>query len=238
MHSSSGTNIPMIVLSILATAICWGVYGPLLQWGHLEMGSGRLRPFICVGFAYIVVAIVGPILVMMVTDMERGEGITWGWTMKGVWWSFIAGTAGALGALGMILAFNFGGKPHYVPPLIFGLAPVVNTFFALSLNPQLRTQLATSPIQSSFFGAGLLMVAIGAVVVLVAAPKASLKPAAVAKPPAVEAKSLVAAVKPASLEAKPPSVQAQPPVTETHLSAGDDLPPKSNPLASSNEEPS
>jgi hypothetical protein len=186
MHATSSTNVPLIIVSILATAICWGIYGPLLQWGHMEMGSGRLRPFICVGVAYLVIAIVGPVLVMMLTGMEQAGGIASGWTMKGVWWSFIAGTAGALGALGMILAFNFGGKPHYVPPLIFGLAPVVNTFFALAMNPVLRSQLSANPFQSSCFGAGLLMVAVGAVVVLVSAPKGAPKPATAAKPPVVQ----------------------------------------------------
>jgi len=178
MHGSSAVNFPMIVISVLATAVCWGIYGPLLQWGHMDMGSGRLRPFICVGLAYIVIAIVGPIVVMMLTGMEKGEGLMSGWTTRGIWWSFIAGGAGALGALGMILAFNFGGRPHYVPPLIFGLAPVVNTIFTLSMNAQLRDQLRDNVLRGSFFGAGLLMVAVGAVTVLVAAPKAGPKPAA------------------------------------------------------------
>lgn len=171
MHGSSAANFPLIIVSILATAVFWGVYGPFLQWGHGAMESGRMRPFICVGIAYVVVAVVGPILVISVFGMEKGEGLMAGWTMKGIWWSFVAGVVGALGALGMLLAFNFGGKPHYVPPLIFGLAPVVNAFFTISMNAQLREQLAQNIVRSSFFGAGLLMVAVGAVTVLVAAPK-------------------------------------------------------------------
>lgn len=171
MHGSSAANFPLIILSILATAVFWGMYGPFLQWGHGAMESGRMRPFICVGIAYVVVAVVGPILVISVLGMENEGGLLAGWTMKGIWWSFIAGVVGALGALGMLLAFNFGGKPHYVPPLIFGLAPVVNTFFTLSMNAQLREQLSNNLVRSSFFGAGLLMVAVGAVTVLVAAPK-------------------------------------------------------------------
>jgi hypothetical protein len=171
MHGSTAANFPLIIVSILATAVFWGVYGPFLQWGHGAMESGRMRPFICVGIAYVVVAVIGPILVISVFGMEKGEGLLAGWTMKGIWWSFVAGVVGALGALGMLLAFNFGGKPHYVPPLIFGLAPVVNTFFTLSMNAQLREQLSNNLVRSSFFGAGLLMVAVGAVTVLVAAPK-------------------------------------------------------------------
>ena len=171
MHGSSAANFPLVIISILATAVFWGTYGPFLQWGHGAMESGRMRPFICVGIAYVVVAVIGPILVISVLGMESEGGLLAGWTMKGIWWSFIAGVVGALGALGMLLAFNFGGKPHYVPPLIFGLAPVVNTFFTLSMNAQLREQLSQNLVRSSFFGAGLLMVAVGAVTVLVAAPK-------------------------------------------------------------------
>lgn len=171
MHGSSTANFPLIIVSILATAVFWGVYGPFLQWGHGAMESGRMRPFICVGIAYVVVAVVGPILVISVFGMEKEQGLFSGWTMSGIWWSFIAGVVGALGALGMLLAFNFGGKPHYVPPLIFGLAPVVNTAFTLAMNAQLREQLSQNLVRSSFFGAGLLMVAVGAVTVLVAAPK-------------------------------------------------------------------
>ena len=169
MTHGSTFNLPAIIVSIMGTAIFWGVYGPLLQKGHMLMGSGRLRPFICVGVAYILVAIVGPIVVMMTTGMERGDGLATGWTTWGTFWSLVAGAAGALGALGMILAFNFGGTPSYVPPLIFGFAPVVNTFFAMYLNPSLWSRM--SPVQGSFFGAGLILVAVGAVTVLISAPK-------------------------------------------------------------------
>jgi hypothetical protein len=196
MHNSNTGNYPMIVLSLLVTAVCWGVYGPLLQWGHMAMGSGRMRPFICVGIAYVMVAVVGPILIMKFLGMENEGGLHSGWTASGFSWSFAAGTAGALGALGMLLAFNFGGNASYVPPLIFGLAPVVNTFFTLSMNPSLREQLAGNLVRSSFFGAGLLMVAVGAVTVLVAAPKAGPKPAA----PAATAKAPPAEAAPAAAQ--------------------------------------
>ena len=43
------------------------------------MGTeGRLRPFICVGFAYLLVAIIGPIVVMYATGIDRGEGVLHG----------------------------------------------------------------------------------------------------------------------------------------------------------------
>ena len=171
-HGPPSFNLPAIIISLMGTALFWGIYGPLLHKGSMEMGHARLRSFICVGVAYVLVAIIGPIVVMLTTGMEikEGQSLASGWTPWGVFWSFIAGAAGALGALGMILAFNFGGKPSYVPPLIFGLAPVVNTFFAMYLNPSLWTRM--TPVQGSFFGAGLILVAVGAVTVLVFAPKA------------------------------------------------------------------
>lgn len=202
MSHGSSFNLPAIIISIMGTAIFWGVYGPLLQKGHMLMGSGRLRPFICVGIAYVLVAIIGPIVVMIMTGMEREGGLASGWTASGVVWSLIAGMAGALGALGMILAFNFGGKPSYVPPLIFGLAPVVNTFFAMYLNPTLWTSM--TPVRGSFFGAGLILVAVGAVTVLVAAPKAG--PPGAGKPPASERDTDVVPAKKNPFEAeKPPA---------------------------------
>ena len=67
-------------------------------------------------------------------------------------------------ALGIILAFNFGGKPVYVMPLVFGGVPVVNTFVSVI---QQGTMGQIGPV----FIAGLILVAVGAIVVLVFAPR-------------------------------------------------------------------
>jgi hypothetical protein len=72
--------------------------------------------------------------------------------------------------LGIIMAFNFGGKPVYVMPLVFGGAPVINTLTTLVAKPP---ETAPGPL----FYAGLIIVAVGAVTVLVFAPKPG-KPAA------------------------------------------------------------
>ena len=81
--------------------------------------SFKPEPFLCVGLAYFVIAVIVP-LGALATWTEQGS-----WTFTGVVWSLAAGAAGAIGALGIILAFNFGGKPIYVMPLVFGGAPVV-----------------------------------------------------------------------------------------------------------------
>ena len=120
----------MQMLGMLAviglTALCWGLYGPVLHFGREAMQSA-LRPFVCVGVAYFMIAVLIPLVLL-----RRGE--RGGWTVKGVVWSLLAGTAGALGALGVILALRFGGKPIYVMPLVFGGAPVVNTLLTAFMN--------------------------------------------------------------------------------------------------------
>src|SRR4029079_14094122 len=115
-------------------------------------------PFICVGIAYVVIAIAIPLL-LRTTLGDHGD-----YTVKGAMWSLAGGIAGALGSLGVILAFTFGGKPIYVMPLVFGGAPVVNTFISILTAPSLST---ISPM----FYAGLIVVVSGAVSVLVFAPR-------------------------------------------------------------------
>ena len=144
------------VLSFVTlTAVCWGCYGPLLHKGQMQMQGSRMRPFICVGMAYVVVAVALP-LVLRATMGDHGY-LTFGGTV----WSLFGGVAGALGSLGVILAFTYGGKPIYVMPLVFGGAPVVNTFISIA------TLLVISPL----FYTGLVLVVAGAVTVLVFAPK-------------------------------------------------------------------
>jgi drug/metabolite transporter (DMT)-like permease len=162
-----------IAASIALTALCWGAYGPVLHKGQMKMGQSRLRPFLCVGLAYFVIAVVAAYF-MLQKFPEPGTWNNW----KGVFWSLLGGAAGAFGALGIIYAFNFGGKPIFVMPLVFGLAPVVNTF----------TEITTKGLQgqvSWFFFLSLLVTILGAVMVLVCAPKSHAPPAAT--PPVKEA---------------------------------------------------
>jgi hypothetical protein len=144
-----------MLAAIGLTAFCWGVYGPVLHFGRESMGS-NLRPFMCVGLAYFVIAVLVPLVLL--ARGERG-----GWTKQGVLWSLLAGTAGALGALGVILALGFGGKPIYVMPLVFGGAPVVNTLLTAWMNRSFNQLKAP-------FLAGLILVITGAVTVLVFKP--------------------------------------------------------------------
>lgn len=149
-----------VFLFVGLTAICWGIYGPVLHKGQMKMAGSRLRPFLCVGLAYFVIAVVVPLTLLS----SSGEAGTW--TTKGILWSLAGGAAGAFGALGIILAFNMGGKPIYVMPLVFGGAPIVNTFSTI-----LSGGAPVAGLSVQFY-ASLLLAITGAVTVLVFAPKA------------------------------------------------------------------
>ncbi len=154
--------------AIFLAMICWGVYGPVLREGQLDMGGSSLRPFICVGLAYFLIAVIAPVVAMRL----RGE--VGHWSTTGIVWSLAAGAAGAVGALGVILAMKFRGDPLYVMPLVFGGAPVVNTFLTMYWSKTFRQ---ISPV----FISGLILVIVGAVTVLVFRPQ-SHGPAAAAQP--------------------------------------------------------
>lgn len=148
-----------VLLSVALALFCWGAYGPVLHRGQAAMGGSRLRPLICIGGAYFLIAVIVPLL-LLVPLGDKGA-----WDVSGGIWSLAAGSLGALGALGTILAFACGGKPFTVMPVVFGCAPVINTLTTLALA---HTPAATV---SPFFLAGMLIVAVGAAMVLLFGPR-------------------------------------------------------------------
>ena len=62
------------------------------------------------------------------------------------------------------MAFNSGGKPVFVMPLVFGGAPVINTLVTIAASDQWDNV-------QPFFWAGLILVIAGAAMVLVLAPR-------------------------------------------------------------------
>jgi hypothetical protein len=121
-----------LLLSLLTVA-SWGVYGVFLHTGQVAMGdpiNGRYKAFLFVGIAYFLTAVLAPFFVLLV----KGAAFT-GYTAKGAWWSLIAGTVGAVGAFGVLLAFGAGGRPAAVMSIIFAGAPVVNALYSLWLHP-------------------------------------------------------------------------------------------------------
>jgi hypothetical protein len=62
------------------------------------------------------------------------------------------------------MAFNFGGRPVFIMPLVFGGAPVVNSLYSVA-----RAGLWDDI--KPLFWAGMILVIVGAVMVLVLAPR-------------------------------------------------------------------
>ncbi len=154
-------NLLFVIASFAVTILAWGIYGPVLHWGQHDMsltgGMASLRPFVCVGLAYFGIGVAVPAILLKLRG-EPGD-----WTITGVLFSLAGGALGAIGALGIILAFHLGGKPVYVMPLVFGGAPVVNAFLTIYLAGKMKEI-------GSIFIAGMIMVLLGATTVLVAKP--------------------------------------------------------------------
>ena len=130
----------------LLTVLSWGVYGVILHKGRGFMPMGPetphagLKAFLFVCIAYAIIGIVS-VLVL------KARGTNWSFTSTGISWSLIAGVAGALGALTLVLALGAAATPiekggggfglaaaAAVMPIVFAGAPVVNTITAMFLH--------------------------------------------------------------------------------------------------------
>ena len=116
----------------LLTVVSWGLYGILLHTGQLAMSdpeNGRYKAFLFVGVAYLLTAVFGSLVVLAF------NGATWTYPAKGIIWSTAAGIAGAIGALGVLLAFGAKGSPSVVMAIVFAGAPIVNAVVAALAHP-------------------------------------------------------------------------------------------------------
>jgi drug/metabolite transporter (DMT)-like permease len=148
--------------AILA-GLCWGTYVPLVQHGVRSLAS-PYGSFLCVGMAYFLIAVVVPIALLATTERAPNWGAT------GITFATLAGVAGALGALCVIFANRRADLDDrlYIAPIIFALAPVLNTVVSLFWHP--------SPADSLRFGLehlpgwkfylGILLTGAGAALVL------------------------------------------------------------------------
>ena len=167
-----------VLIPIARTAISWGTYGPMLHRGQLKIAGSRLRPLLCVGLAYFGMAVLVPLAMLGMWVEPRGL------VACRVRWSLAGGAAGAIDTLGIILAFNFGGRPIYVMPLVFGCAPIVNTLITIVGHG------AWGQVPPGVLSESLLLAIIGAVTVLVFAPKPQhAHPVPAKSDPAVDSKN-------------------------------------------------
>src|SRR5262249_49818738 len=124
---------------VLGAVLSWGVYIPVLHEGQSKLGggspsAGSLRAFLCVGLAYLITAVIIPV-VLLSFNLAGGERLDFtadgSVTVSGLPLAIAGGIAGAAGALCIVLSIKNGGKPLYIAPLVFAGAPIMNAIVSL-----------------------------------------------------------------------------------------------------------
>jgi len=185
-------NLPWWGYVILA-GLAWGTYVPIIFFGGQLLSplnaqgaavgvGGRLASILCVGVSYFVLAVLVPIALMATRDDAKAD-----WKGVGLVFSALAGVAGAVGAICVIFAskaavdqakldgINPATYRVYIAPLIFCLAPLINTLLSLIWHPNAKTgdwAVFHLDIPGWKLWAGILMVAIGTFLVLMSKEEA------------------------------------------------------------------
>jgi drug/metabolite transporter (DMT)-like permease len=181
--------------------LAWGTYVPLIFYGGNELGGkaeSRLMAILCVGVAYFVIGVLFPLAMFFSGRYPWPEMKTTGLVFSG-----LAGVAGAVGAICVIFAsksaveaaraaqLNPAAYRLYIAPLIFGLAPVINTVVSAFWHPGPGAPLRFEvEIPGWKLWLGIVLVGVGAALVLFSKEEAETggKHAA-AHPPAVAAQA-------------------------------------------------
>ena len=165
--STTASGIPWFAWALL-TVICWGTYGVCMHTGSMNMESkehGRMMAFLYVGLAYFLTAVIAPLIIL---KLQGGPVEFWNYPDAGWKWSLFAGILGAIGALGVLLAFGASPNPPvYVPivmAIIFAGAPVVNAVVNTTKHDW------WGHVQPQFI-MGIVLAAAGGVLVTYYAPK-------------------------------------------------------------------
>jgi hypothetical protein len=138
-HPPKKSNMTWLTFALL-TVLSWGVYGVILHKGRGFMPMGAetphagLKAFLFVCIAYALIGVVAAVVL-------KTRGSNWSFSSLGISWSLVAGVAGALGALTLVLALGAaapiykGAAAAAVMPIVFAGAPVVNTITAMLIHP-------------------------------------------------------------------------------------------------------
>ena len=153
-------NMLIPIIFAIATACCWGMYGPTIGNAQVKVpppdGWSPFKPYVFIGIAYLVLAVVGGLIAMKVkgdTYAYTGEHFT---PAK---WGFLAGSLGAAGALCLTTAMMTSkGNALLVMPIVFGGAVCVTAAFSAW---KLWGHTTISPA----LWVGMVLVVIGVVVV-------------------------------------------------------------------------
>lgn len=166
------------LLFVILAGLSWGVYVPSIAFGGKTLRN-PYASFLCVGVAYFIIAVLVPIYILW----RRGQVINW--TGAGVTFATLAGVAGAVGALCVIFASASGGDRRFIGPLIFGLAPIINTIVSIYWHPNPATGQAwifySEPVSWKFW-TGIVLAGLGAFLVLYSKEEAEATQKAHAQP--------------------------------------------------------
>jgi hypothetical protein len=203
----------MWLVYVVLAGLAWGTYVPLIFYGGNELGrsaGARLMAILCVGVAYFLIAVLFPLYMFLSNQAEWPDFKTTGLVFSG-----LAGVAGAAGALCVIFAsksateaalqakVNPATYRMYIAPLIFGLAPVINTLVSTFWHPK-----PGSPFHFEVelpgwkMWLGIVLVGVGAALVLFSKEEAETRKAMAPKGPSP---TLTAHATP-----QPPDVQGAP----------------------------
>jgi hypothetical protein len=109
------------------TALCWGLYGPILAYSRTDLRS-PFKPYVAIGLAYLVWGVFGGLIGMA---YKHDDFSLASFTGRGGLWGLAAGTLGAWGAFTLTLAMFSGGKPYVVMPIVFGGAVSVSAIYSI-----------------------------------------------------------------------------------------------------------
>ena len=173
-------KVSLPVLFAIGTALCWGLYGPVIANARSSTGLwSPFKPYVGIGLAYIVCAVFGGLAAMAwkgdnysFFDEEQWPALKYG---------FLAGILGALGALSLtsaMLSFNGPPKPQLVMPIVFGGAVSITAIVSVI---QHRSAAGTSP----WLWVGMAGVVISIVLVAYHTPHGGPHQPKASEPPAV-----------------------------------------------------
>jgi hypothetical protein len=192
-------NIPWWGYVILA-GLAWGTYVPIIFYGGSELGgrqNARLLAILCVGMAYFVLAVLFP-LVLFLSGQQQWPSLK----TTGLVFASLAGVAGAVGAICVVFAssaamaagmeakklnpdFNPASYRLLIGPLIFGLAPVINTLVSSFWHPQPGNPWHFDvQVPGWKLAVGILLVGVGSFLVLYSKEEAEEKKKAAGPKPA------------------------------------------------------
>jgi drug/metabolite transporter (DMT)-like permease len=186
------------LLFVALAGLSWGTYVPLIFYGGNELGgkpASRFMAILCVGIAYFIIGVLFPLFLFLSRKYEWKDV---NMTSTGLTFAGLAGAAGAIGAICVIFATkeatiaarDAGVPPHtyrlFIAPLIFGLAPVINTLVSMAWHPKPGDPFHFDlHVPGWKLWLGIVLVGVGAALVLYAkeeseAPGAAPKPAVTA----------------------------------------------------------